>query len=258
MSAQERAHGRVLAAMTDGEQTVGERITRVEGRHRISAGGALRASVFGVNDGLVSNLGLVIGVAGGTDDGGIVMLAGLVGLLAGALSMAGGEWISVQSQRELYQREIAVEAAELEQFPDEERGELVLIYRAKGIPREEADALADQIMERPETALDTLAREELGIDPASLGSPLVAAGSSFLSFALGAVVPVLPFVFSSGGAAVGGALGLSGLGLAGAGAMTSVFTGRSLPRTSLRMVALGAVIAAVTYGLGSVVGVAIE
>lgn len=257
MAASEEAHGRVLSAM-DETAGQGERIARAEGRHRIGAGGALRASVFGVNDGLVSNLALVMGVAGGTDGGNFVLLAGVAGLVAGAFSMATGEWISVRSQRELYEREIAVEAAEMEAFPEEEREELALIYQAKGIPQAEAEALAAQIMSQPETALDTLAREELGLDPGALGSAWVAAASSFFAFGLGAFVPVLPYLVWSGTGALWAAALLAGGCLFGIGVLTSVFTARPAVRTGSRMVFVGGVAAAVTYLVGSAIGVSID
>lgn len=256
MAASEEAHGRVLSAL--GSDSTGETIARAEGRHRTGVGGALRASVFGVNDGLVSNLALVMGVAGGSDTSDVVLLAGVAGLVAGAFSMAAGEWISVRSQRELYEREIAIEAMELEAFPEEEREELSLIYQAKGIPEAEAEALASRIMARPDTALDTLAREELGLDPGALGSAWVAAISSFLAFALGASVPVLPFVVSEGGAALGVAAVISGISLFGIGVLTTLFTARPAVRAGLRMVMVGAMAAAITYGIGSAVGVALD
>src|SRR5262249_2510261 len=152
---------------------------------------------FGVNDGLISNLSLVMGVAGGTSDKSIVLLAGLAGLVAGAFSMASGEWISIQSQRELYENEIRIEQEELRAFPDEEHEELQLIYEARGITPPAAHALVQNIMRRPDVAIDTLAREELGLDPARLGSPWGAAATSLVAFALGAVIPVIPFFFGS-------------------------------------------------------------
>jgi VIT1/CCC1 family predicted Fe2+/Mn2+ transporter len=229
-----------------------------DARHRITAGGSLRAAVFGVNDGLVSNLALIMGVAGGASDPGVIVLAGVAGLVAGAGSMAAGEWVSVRSQRELFERELKVERWELEEFPDDERHELELIYRAKGMDRPEAAALAERIMADPDIALDTLAREELGLNPGDLGSPWVAAISSFVAFAFGAVVPLLPFLLGviAGGAVVVSAL-LSGVALAGVGAAISVFTGRSMWRSGLRMVAIGGGAAAVTYLIGSLVGVTV-
>jgi vacuolar iron transporter family protein len=252
MVQQETAAGRTIAAM-QGVPT-GGRIARAEGRHRAGIGGALRASVFGVNDGLVSNFSLVMGVAGGTDDGSIVLLAGIAGLVAGAFSMASGEWISVRSQRELYENELRIEREELAAFPEEERDELEMIYRAKGVSPRAAHELAENIMDRDDVALDTLAREELGLDPSKLGSPVVAAISSFLAFALGASLPVLPFLFSSGTAATVVAAVLSVLALFGVGAATSVFTGRHAGRAGLRMALIGAAVAAVTYLVGTAVG----
>ncbi|HYT38119.1 MAG TPA: VIT1/CCC1 transporter family protein, partial [Acidimicrobiia bacterium] len=196
MSAEEMAHGRAVAALGGGGK--GEQIARSEGRHRAGAGGALRAAVFGVNDGLVSNILLILGVAGGTSNRNIILLAGLAGLLAGAFSMAAGEWVSVQSQRELYEREIAVEREELSAFPEEELEELILIYQAKGLSEDEATALAGRIMRRPESALDTLTREELGLAPGDLGSPWVAALSSLGAFSVGAFIPVIPFLAGAG------------------------------------------------------------
>jgi vacuolar iron transporter family protein len=254
MARQERSHGKTVSALVGGP--TGARIARAEGRHRVGAAGALRAGVFGFNDGLVSNLSLVMGVAGGTSGHSrFVLLAGVAGLVAGAFSMATGEWISVKSQRELYEREIQMERDELTHFPEEEREELALIYRAKGVDREEAEALAARLMSRPETALDTLVREELGIDPSDLVSPWTAAGSSFTAFALGAFVPVLPFIIGSGAAALVVAAGLSAALLLGVGAAISVFTGRSALRNGGRMLLIGAMSAGATYAVGRLIGV---
>jgi VIT1/CCC1 family predicted Fe2+/Mn2+ transporter len=252
MSAEEMAHGRTLAAL-HGEGK-GEQIARSEGRHRAAAGGALRAGVFGVNDGLVSNVLLILGVAGGTSNRNIILLAGLAGLLAGAFSMAAGEWVSVQSQRELYEREIAIEREELAAFPEEELEELILIYQAKGLSEDEAKALAGRIMRRPESALDTLTREELGLAPGELGSPWVAALSSFGSFAVGATIPVLPFLLGSGMAALAVATGLSAVTLFLVGSAIAVLAGRGPLRGGLRMVAIATVVGAASYLIGQVIG----
>ena len=171
MAQQEAAAGRTIAAMQGIPE--GGRIARSEGRHRAEVGGVLRATVFGINDGLVSNFSLVMGVAGGTTNNSIVLLAGIAGLVAGAFSMASGEWISIRSQRELYENELRIEQEELRAFPEEERDELEMIYRAKGIAPEAARTLVDTIMNRNDVALDTLAREELGLDPSTLGSPWI-------------------------------------------------------------------------------------
>jgi vacuolar iron transporter family protein len=257
MAAQEAMHGKVVAAMRGGN-TTGGRIAASEGRHRAGIGGALRAAVFGVNDGLVSNFSLVMGVAGGTSNRSIVMLAGVAGLIAGALSMASGEWVSVRSQRELYENELRIEEQELAAFPDEEREELELIYQAKGVDAAEAKALVANIMARPDVALDTLAREELGLDPRTLGSPWVAAGWSFASFAAGAFLPVVPFFLSSGVAAVVTSAVLSVLALFAVGCAISVFTGRHAGRSGLRMAVIGALVATATFLIGKAVGVGVS
>ncbi|HEX6310239.1 MAG TPA: VIT1/CCC1 transporter family protein [Acidimicrobiia bacterium] len=257
MARQEAAHGKVVAAMRGGD-TTGGRIAASEGRHRTGVGGALRAAVFGVNDGLVSNFSLVMGVAGGTSDKSIVLLAGVAGLVAGAFSMASGEWVSVRSQRELYENELRIEREELQAFPEEEREELELIYQAKGVEPEEAKAVVDHIMSRPDVALDTLAREELGLDPGALGSPWVAAGSSFLAFAVGAVLPVIPFLVGGGTAAVIVAAVVSLLALFGVGAVLSVFTARPAGRSGLRMALIGATVATATFLVGTAVGVGVS
>jgi vacuolar iron transporter family protein len=255
MAQQERAAGRTIAAMQGIPE--GGRIARSEGRHRAEVGGVLRAVVFGVNDGLVSNFSLVMGVAGGTSNNSVVLLAGIAGLVAGAFSMASGEWISIRSQRELYENELRIEQEELRAFPEEERDELEMIYRAKGLSADDARALVATLMDRNDVALDTLAREELGLDPQALGSPWVAAGSSFAAFALGAVLPVIPFLFGSGTSATIVAAVLSIVALFAVGASTSIFTGRHAGRAGLRMALIGAVVAAVTFGIGSLVGQAV-
>ncbi len=252
MAQQEAAAGRTIAAMQG--IPAGGRIARSEGRHRAGIGGALRATVFGMNDGLVSNFSLVMGVAGGTHDNSIVVLAGVAGLVAGAFSMASGEWVSIRSQRELYENELRIEQEELRAFPEEEREELELIYRAKGIAPDAARALVDNIMRRSDVALDTLAREELGLDPSKLGSPWVAAISSFLAFSVGAAVPLIPFLVGSGTAATIAAAIASVLALCAAGAATSIFTGRHAGRAGLRMALIGAVVATFTFFIGKAVG----
>jgi VIT1/CCC1 family predicted Fe2+/Mn2+ transporter len=261
MAAQEAMHGKVVAAMRGGESgalTAGGRIAAMEGRHRAGIGGALRATVFGVNDGLVSNFSLVMGVAGGTSNKSIVVLAGVAGLVAGAFSMASGEWVSVRSQRELYENELRIERQELAAFPEEEREELELIYQAKGVDPAEAKAFVANIMSRPDVALDTMAREELGLDPGTLGSPWVAAASSFAAFAAGALLPVVPFFFASGATAVVTSAVLSVLMLFGVGCAISVFTGRHAGRSGLRMAAIGVLVATATFLIGKAVGVGVS
>jgi len=254
LPAEERSHGRTLRAL---EARGGglEGILARERWHRRGGGGSLRAAVFGVNDGLVSNLALVMGVAGADVGPELVRLTGVAGLLAGAFSMAAGEYVSMRVQKELFEQQLALERAELESSPEEEEEELALIYQAKGIPEDEARALASRIISDPRTALDTLAREELGLDPAALGSPGGAAASSFVAFASGAVVPVLPYLVTSGAAAFGASAALSGLALFGVGAALSLFTARGPLASGLRMFAVGLLAAIVTFAVGRWLGV---
>jgi vacuolar iron transporter family protein len=255
MAADERSHARTLARLADhGRPDPGRQITRREPWHRGDRSGALRAAVFGVSDGLVSNTALVMGFAGSGTSHTVTLLAGTAGLLAGSFSMAAGEYISMSSQREMYQREIALEQAELEEKPDEERAELALIYRAKGLARPDAEQLADKIMADREVALDTLAREELGLDPGQLGSPWLAALSSLASFAIGAFIVVLPYLIGSGTAALGTAVGLALAAMFGVGATIGTLNGRSAIKMGLRQMLVGALAAAVTYGAGHLIG----
>lgn len=228
--------------------------------HRAGRSGTLRAIIFGVSDGLVSNLALIMGVAGaGTavGEGRFVLLAGIAGLLAGAFSMAAGEYVSMQSQRELFERQIALERAELEAMPEEEQAELAGVYIAKGFTTEEAHTIAARMFRDPEHALDTLVREELGLDPDELGSAWGAAFGSFVAFAVGAVIPVVPYVFGSGGGAFWAAViaSLAALFLVGAG--VSLLTGRSLLFSGARQVGIGAAAATVTYLVGTAIGVSV-
>ena len=258
MANEEMAHGRRLAELR-GDDAAGAQIASSEGRHRARTGGALRAAVFGVNDGLVSNFSLVMGVAGGTSDPTVVVLAGTAGLFAGAFSMAAGEWISVRSQHELYEREIQAEREELAAFPDEERAELEMIYRAKGLSEEEAADLADRLFEDPDTALDTMVREELGLDPDEIGAggAWVASSSSFVAFAIGAILPLLPFLVLSGTATqvVASAL-VSALALFTVGGTLGVLTRRSILWSGARMALIGGGAALLTYAIGTLFGVA--
>lgn len=260
MPAQERSHARLLSTLAAGSRSGwnGSAYARLEGRHGSGGGNALRAAVLGANDGLVSNLSLVMGVAGAAFSERTVLLTGLAGLVAGACSMAMGEWLSVQNARELYAKEIAAEADELEQVPDEEKEELALIYRAKGLSEAQAHSTARQVMSNRQTALDTLAREELGIDPDALGgSPWAAALASFGVFIVGAIVPVAPFFFVGGFMGVAASAAGSALALFAIGIATTLFTGRGAWFAGLRQVAVGLAAAAVTYGMGSLLGVAI-
>jgi len=233
-------------------------VEEVGKRHRgFGAGGNLRAAVFGINDGLVSNLSLILGVAGASSNAGFILLSGIAGLLAGAFSMAAGEYVSVRAQREMYEHQIGLEQAELDEYPDEEAEELALIYAARGMNREDAHALAKRIIADPRQALDTLAREELGLNPEELGSPWGAALSSFFSFGAGALVPLLPFLFARGDGALIAAVAMTAVALFGVGSMISLFTGRSAARDGLRMLAIGGGAGAVTYFVGKLLGVSL-
>lgn len=229
--------------------------TEVGARHRRGGGGNLRAAVFGVSDGLVSNTSLILAVAGAGAVSGQVLLAGVAGLLAGAFSMGAGEYISMRSQRELFERQMAEERAELERFPAEEAEELALIYAARGVPLLQARAMTAALVTDTDKALDTLAREELGLNPDELGSPWGAALSSFLAFATGALLPVLPFLFGTGPRSLGLPLGLSALGLFAVGAALSLFSGKNAVLSGLRLLFVGALAGGTTFLIGRLLGV---
>ena len=260
MTADERSHARLFRELSAGRGLEGRALARIEGRHKGAGGNALRAAVLGANDGLVSNLSLSMGVAGASGGGGAVLIAGFAGLLAGSLSMALGEWLSVQSARELYAHQVAVEREELAMVPDEEEEELALIYESKGLSPEQSRATARSIIGGDiGHAVDTLAREELGIDPDALGgSAWVAAGTSFCLFALGAIVPVAPFIVASGVPAIVASIILSGAALMAVGVAITIVTGSSALRSGGRQVVFGMLAAAVTFGLGTVVGTAVH
>jgi vacuolar iron transporter family protein len=233
-------------------------LAQVGARHRSVFGGSLRAGVFGVNDGLVSNVSLVLGVAGAGAAGRYVLTAGVAGLLAGALSMAAGEYVSVRSQREMYEYQIGLEREELAQYPEEEAEELALIYQARGVELEQARAVSRSLLSRPQQALDVLAREELGLNPDDLGSPWQAALSSFVAFAAGALVPLVPFLARLGAvhATLAAAL-LTLVALFTVGLALSLFTGRDALRGALRMVLIGGGAGTVSFLVGRALGVAI-
>jgi vacuolar iron transporter family protein len=256
MAADERSHARLFQAI--GARTAGlsgGAIARLEGRHRAGGGNALRAAVLGANDGLVSNASLVMGVAGAELAGQSILITGLAGLLAGSLSMALGEWLSVRSSRELFEHQIGIERDELLAAPEEEAEELALIYQAKGLSLEQAREIGQRLVQDQQAALDTLAREELGIDPDELGgSAWVAASTSFLLFSIGAIIPVLPYFFTDGTRAVLASLTLSVVGLFGIGAAITIITGRSAFLSGLRQVLFGVAAAAITFGIGRLFG----
>lgn len=226
----------------------------VHHRHRDVTGGWLRPAVFGAMDGLVSNFALIAGVAGGTANSKIIALAGVAGLAAGAFSMAGGEYVSVASQRELALAELEVERRELERHPEAEEDELAQHYEARGVEPETAREVARQISRDPEQALAVHARAELGIDPHDLPSPVLAAVSSFLAFAAGALIPLLPYLLGAGELWIPAVISMAAL--FGAGALVSLVTARSWWSSGLRQLVVGAVAATLTWGLGTLVGAA--
>ena len=227
---------------------------REEAWHRGGRSGTLRAAVFGANDGLVSNLSLIMGVAGASANNEVIVLAGIAGLLAGAFSMAAGEFISMQSQREMFENQIAIEREEMRVMPEVELDEMTAMYRAKGLTQEQARHVAETLMADPEKALDTMVREELGLDPDELGSPWGAAWYSFIAFSIGAVIPLIPFLLTSGFVAFVSGLTLSFVALFAVGAAVSLVTGRGMLFSGGRQVLIGAAAAAVTYGVGTLIG----
>jgi len=260
MSADEKSHARLVAAASGRlSGLMGSEVAQLEGRHRAGGGNALRAAVLGANDGLVSVLSLTMGAAGANLPGHGVLITGIAGLLAGASSMALGEWLSVQSSRELYQNQMKIEAEEIEHAPQEEQEELALIYQSKGLPKERARELAAaQMAADKNTILDTLAREELGIDPNELGgSPWVAAFTSFFLFSAGAIVPLFPYLFLNGLTAAIVSLALGALALFLTGAAITLMTGRSVWVSGFRQVLIGVAAALLVFGVGRLIGVSV-
>ncbi|MEO8402013.1 MAG: VIT1/CCC1 transporter family protein [Gammaproteobacteria bacterium] len=230
--------------------------SHVEQRHKgLNTAGNLRAAVFGVSDGLISNVSLLLGVVGANADLHFVVLSGTAGLLAGACSMAAGEYVSMTSQREFFEYQIELEQEELELYPEEEAAELACIYRARGVAVDDAKKMANKVISNKDIALDTLAREELGLNPDELGSPWGAAISSFMAFALGAFIPLLPFVMSAHGSNIIVSLVLTGISLLVIGGMLSLFTNRSAILGGLRMLIIGGLAGGVTFLIGKLVGV---
>ncbi len=233
-------------------------VDEVGASHRgTSSSGGLRAAVFGVNDGLVSIACLVMGVAGAASEYQTIVLTGMAGLMAGAFSMAAGEYVSMRSQREMFEHQINLEREELAQYPQEETHELTLIYMARGMQPEHASTLAQHMIADPKLGLDTLAREELGLNPDELGSPWIAAVSSFMAFIAGGLVPMLPYLLGFGSAALLSTMGLSALTLFAVGATLSLFSGKSAWVGGLRMLLIGAAAGGLTYMIGGLVGASI-
>ncbi|MFZ3080772.1 MAG: VIT1/CCC1 transporter family protein [Bellilinea sp.] len=260
MAMQEQSHGLLLDQIQKSNSggMEGSSLALMEGRHRSTGGNALRAAVLGANDGLVSNLSLVMGVAGAAVDNKGILIAGMAGLLAGASSMALGEWLSVQSSRELYANQIKIETEEIDQAPEEEAEELALIYEARGVPVDQAQQMAAQILSNRDSAVDVMAREELGIDPEELGgSAWTAAITSFVLFAIGAIIPVAPFIFLAGSQAILTAIILSTIGLFLIGTAITLFTGRSVLYSGARMMIFGLLAAAITFGIGRLIGISL-
>ncbi len=258
-SISDTAHVSILKNMLNNPQNISaSNLARFEKRHRSIGGNALRAAVLGGNDGLVSNFSLVMGVAGATNGNKEVLLAGVAGLLAGALSMALGEWISVKSSQELYQNQLDLEKEELETNPAGEEKELALIYMSKGIEAEQAKEMAAKVMLDADSAHQILVKEELGINADDMeGSAMEAAVSSFVLFSIGAIIPVFPFFFSNGMIAIFLSAGLSAVGLFGIGSAITLFTGKSIWFSGFRQVVFGLTAAAITFGIGKLIGISI-
>ncbi len=258
-SLEEKSHARLLTIASNSTGGMsGGTVAQLEGRHKAGGGNALRAAVLGANDGLVSILSLTMGVAGATNSRPDILIAGLAGVLAGAGSMALGEWLSVQSSRELYEHQIKIEAEEIAENPEEEQEELALIYQSKGLPEDRAREMASHMMADKGNILDTLTREELGIDPEELGgSAYEAAFTSFFLFAFGALFPMLPYFFASGTRAIILSLVISALGLFIIGAAITLMTGKSIWFSGTRQVLVGIAAAALTYGIGKLIGVSL-
>lgn len=224
----------------------------------INSAGNLRAAVFGINDGLISNMSLIAGIAGAQAQHTFIVLTGIAGLIAGACSMAAGEYISVRSQREVFENQIALERKELELYPEEEIQELSLIYQARKVPKEDAEKLSRLMITNPETGLDTLAREELGLNPNELGSPIGAMTSSFLAFSTGAIIPLLPFLFGNYSWSLLISITITGISLLVIGAILSVFTNSNVIKSALRMLFIGAIAGGITYLIGKILGVTLH
>jgi VIT1/CCC1 family predicted Fe2+/Mn2+ transporter len=255
---EEREHRRTLVGMSRGQPTdARELIASRERWHRSSSSaGSIRAAIFGMNDGLLSNLSLILGVAGAGVEPRTVVVTGFAGLLAGAFSMAAGEYTSVASQRDLLARQVEMEKREIEEAPEEEAAELALIFKQKGLSTEQASRTAAELLKNPESAADSLVREELGLDPSDLGSPRAAALSSFAMFSVGAFIPVVPFLLATGNVAVAAAATLAFLVLAGVGGLVGFLAGTNVWLSAGRMVGLAALAAGVTYAIGRIFGAA--
>lgn len=256
----EITHVKILRSILEKEEKVtGTQLAKFESRHRSVGGNAIRAAVLGGNDGLISNFSLVMGVAGASAAQEGIVLAGFAGLLAGSLSMAMGEWISVKSSQELYENQMEIEMEELETNPEGEMQELALIYIAKGVPEDQARVMAAEIMSDKSRAHEVLVQEELGINAEELkGSAIEAAVYSFFLFAIGAMIPLIPFLFTSGLNAIFLSVAFSAAGLFLIGSAITLFTGKNVWFSGFRQVLFGLAAAAVTFGIGKLIGVTIS
>lgn len=248
----------MLAAMKIRGMSVFNDFHREHKHTSLTTASNVRAAVFGVNDGLISNMSLILGIAGASSNEHFIILAGVAGLLAGACSMGAGEYISVRSQREVFEYQIAIERQELEEYPEEEAQELSLIYQARGMPQDDADKLAQLMISNPETGLNALAREELGLNPDDLVSPLGAMLYSFFSFAIGAFLPLIPFIIWQSSWNLYVSMGLTGIALFLIGSVLSVLTNRNPIWMGLRMLGIGVVAGLLTYFIGKLMGVALH
>ncbi len=251
----EKQHAQALGGMAGSSP---QAAVESEGRHRAGSAGNIRAAVLGSNDGLVSNFALIMGVSVETSDSRLILLAGVAGLLAGAFSMAAGEYLSVRAQRDIYEREIEIERAEIAESPQDEKEELTLIYQAKGLTREEAQAVSSRILANQGVTLSTMVKEELGFDPEQMGSPLAVALSSLTAFSIGAFIPLLPHLVASGTLALALSAVLGGLALFGVGALLSVLSNKGFLWGGIRMLLIGVVSAGVTFGVGRLIGVSVS
>jgi VIT1/CCC1 family predicted Fe2+/Mn2+ transporter len=252
----ERLHT-ILSAMKIRGMSV---FTHYHSEHKHTSLGSssnLRAAVFGINDGLVSNASLILGIAGASTNPHLIILAGVAGLLAGACSMGAGEYISVKSQREVFEYQIAIEKQELEEYPEEEIAELNLIYQARGVPPDEAEKLARLMINNPDTGLNTLAREELGLNPEDMVSPTGAMLASFFAFTIGAAIPLLPFLFVHATWNLYASIGVTAIALFSTGAVLSLFTNKNPILSGLRMLLIAAVAGTLTFYIGRLIGVSV-
>jgi VIT1/CCC1 family predicted Fe2+/Mn2+ transporter len=253
----ERLH-KILSAMKIRGMSV---FTQYHSEHKhtsLNASSNLRAAVFGVNDGLISNMSLILGVAGAETNHHFILIAGIAGLLAGACSMGAGEYISVRSQREVFEYQIAIEKEELAEYPEEEIEELSLIYQARGVPKVEAETLAKVLINNPETALTTLAREELGLNAEDLVSPIGAMVFSFIAFSIGAFIPIVPFLFGDHPYNLPLSIVLTAISLFVIGATLSLFSNKNAILSGLRMLLVGTIAGALTYAIGWLLGVSVS